>query len=397
MRYASMTDRLASEGADGWGTLFEAWQARQRGDDVIILSIGDPDFPTPEPIVDAAVDALRAGDTHYAEIVGRPNLRELISARFSAQTGRSWGPEHVMPFAGTQNALFAASLCLLEAGDEVIAFDPMYLTYDATLRAGGATLTRLALDADDGFRIDADLLADAIGPTTRAVVLNTPNNPTGAVASVEELEAVATLARANDLWVIADEVYGELVFEGRHTSMAALDGMAERTVTVSSLSKSHAMTGWRIGWAIAPTELVEHFNNLGLAMAYGLPGFVQEAAAEALATQDDALADMRSIYRRRRDLAAGELTGIDGVHVLTPQAGMYLMVDVRSLPASNDGFAWDLFRATGVSVVDAGGFGPASEGWLRLSFTESDDNLVEGCRRIRHYIDGLRPIRSQAG
>ena len=167
----------------------------QRGEDVIILSIGDPDFPTPEPIVDAAVDALRSGDTHYSEIVGRPQLRELISARFSAQTGRSWGPEHVMPFAGTQNALFAASLCLLEAGDEVIAFDPMYLTYDATLRAGGATLTRLALDADAGFRIDADLLADAIGPSTRAVVLNTPNNPTGAVASVEELEGVAALAK----------------------------------------------------------------------------------------------------------------------------------------------------------------------------------------------------------
>lgn len=385
-----MTERLASEGADGWGTLFDAWQARERGEDVIILAIGDPDFPTPEPIVDAAVDALRSGDTHYAEISGRAELRELIAARFSVQTGRSWGPEHVMPFAGTQNALFAASLCLLEAGDEVIAFDPMYLTYDATLRAGGATLTRLALDADRGFRIDGDLLVEAIGPTTRAVVITTPNNPTGAVASIDELEAVAELARRHDLWVIADEVYSELVFEGRHTSMASLEGMADRTVTVSSLSKSHAMTGWRIGWAIGPAPLVEHFNNLGLAMAYGLPGFIQAAAAEALANQDSALAEMRSIYRRRRDLAAGELAGIEGVTVLTPQAGMYLMIDVGSLPASEDGFAWDLYRATGVSVVDASGFGPASEGWLRLSFTESDENLVEGCRRLRHYIDGLR-------
>ncbi|MEM9563121.1 MAG: aminotransferase class I/II-fold pyridoxal phosphate-dependent enzyme [Actinomycetota bacterium] len=390
MRYASMTERLAGDGPDGWGTLFEAWQARQRGEDVIILAIGDPDFPTPEPIVDAAVDALRAGDTHYSEIVGRPALRELVAARFSAKTGREWGPEHVMPFAGTQNALFAASLCLLEADDEVIAFDPMYLTYDATLRAGGATLTRLALDADNGFRIDADLLAARITPATRAVVLNTPNNPTGAVASVDELEGVAELARRHDLWVIADEVYSELVFEGSHTSMAALDGMADRTVTVSSLSKSHAMTGWRIGWAVAPPRLIEHFNDLGMAMAYGLPGFIQAAAAEALATQDAAVDEMRAIYRRRRDLSAEALAGIDGVDVLVPQAGMYLMVDVRSLPASDDGFAWDLFRATGVSVVDAGGFGPASDGWLRLSFTESDENLVEGCRRLRDYIAGLR-------
>jgi arginine:pyruvate transaminase len=206
-----MTRRLAGEGALGWATLFEAWQARDRGEDVIILAIGDPDFPTPEPIVDAAVGALRSGDTHYAEITGRQELREVIAARFSASTGRSWGPEHVMPLAGTQNALFATSLCLLEEGDEVIAFDPMYLTYDATLRVGGATLTRLPLDADAGFRIDGEALAGAIGPRTRAVVLNTPNNPTGAVASVEELEAVAELALANDLWVVADEVYSELV------------------------------------------------------------------------------------------------------------------------------------------------------------------------------------------
>ena len=185
------------------------------------------------------------------------------------------------------------------------------------------------------------------------------------------------------------------MFEGSHVSMAGLDGMADRTVTVSSLSKSHAMTGWRIGWAVAPPELIEHFNNLGMAMAYGLPGFIQAAAAEALASQDDALADMRSIYRRRRDLSAEALAGIDGVTVLTPQAGMYLVVDVRSLPASADGFAWDLWRATGVSVVDAGAFGPASEGWLRIAFTESDENLVEGCRRLRSYIADLREGRSQ--
>lgn len=390
MRFASMTERLAGEGAAGWGTLFEAWQARARGEDVIILSVGDPDFPTPEPIVDAAVEALRAGDTHYAEISGRPALRQLIADRFANATGRPWGPEHVMPFAGTQNALFAASLCLLETGNEVITFDPMYLTYDATLQAGGARLTRLPLDADNGFRIDVDTLAAAIGPTTRAVVINTPNNPTGAVASTDELEALAQLAVEHDLWVIADEVYRELIFEGQHHSIAAVDGMAARTVTVSSLSKSHAMTGWRIGWAIAPAELIEHFQHLGMAMAYGLPGFIQAAACEALTTtQDRAVAGMREIYRRRRDLVTNELTGLDRTQVLTPQAGMYVMVDVRLLPASDDGFSWDLYRNTGVSVVDAGAFGAASQGWLRLAFTESEEKLLEGCRRFRAYVESL--------
>lgn len=381
-----MVDRLRSDGASGWATLFAAWQARERGEDVIILAIGDPDFPTPEPIVDAAVDALRSGDTHYSDIPGRARLRELIAARFAARTPGSWGPENAMVFAGTQNALFAASLCLVEAGDEVIAIDPMYLTYEATLRSGGADLHRVALDADRGFRIDADRLADAVTPRTRAIVINTPNNPTGAVASPEELEAVADLARRHDLWVISDEVYSELVFEGSHTSIAGLDDMAERTVTVSSLSKSHAMTGWRMGWAIAPAPLVEHFDNLALAMSYGLPGFIQEAAVAALATQDAAVDEMREIYRRRRDLAATALAAVSGLEVLTPQAGMYLMLDVRSVPASADGFAWDLYRATGVAVVDAAAFGPASAGWVRLSFTASDDDLLEGCRRIAGHI-----------
>ncbi len=385
-----MTSRLASEAVMGWDVLFDAWQARDRGEEAIILAVGDPDFPTPEPIVDAAVDALRSGDTHYSEIPGRADLRELVAAHFSARTGRTWGPEHVMPFAGTQNALFAASLCLLERGDEVIGFDPFYLTYEATLTASGATLTRLALDADNGFRIVPEAVADAIRPSTKAIVLNSPNNPTGAVASQEELEGVAQLAISNDLWVIADEVYSELVFEGRHVSIASLDGMADRTVTVSSLSKSHAMTGWRIGWAIAPPDLTEHFNNLGVAMAYGLPGFIQAAASEALSTQDHAVAEMRSIYRRRRDLVAEQLANIPGVEVLSPQAGMYIMVDVRSLPSSDQGFAWDLWRQTRVAVMDAAGFGKASAGWLRLSFTASDEDLLEGCRRLRDYIASIQ-------
>ena len=368
MRLTSLTDRLVSETNSGWGVMAEARPAQERGEDVIILAIGDPEFPTAEPIVEAAVAALRAGDTHYAPIVGRPDLRERIAERFSASTGCTWRPDNVMAFAGTQNALFATSVCLAEGGDEVIAFDPMYLTYGATLRAGGADLTRLPLDADAGFRIDAEVLADAIGPRTRMIVINTPNNPTGVMASREELEAVAALAREHDLWVVADEVYSELVFEGAHVSIASLEGMAERTVTVSSLSKSHAMTGWRVGWAIAPADLVEHFRRLGYAMAYGMPPFIQAAAAYALAEGEAALADIRAVYGRRRALVAEALSDVPGLGVLSPQAGMYTMVDTRALPASEDGFAWDLYRATGVAVVDAGGFGPASAGWLRVAF-----------------------------
>ncbi|MGF1597214.1 MAG: pyridoxal phosphate-dependent aminotransferase [Acidimicrobiales bacterium] len=389
MEYSSLVDRIDAESAGGWGTLFEAWEARDRGEDVIILSIGDPDFATPAPIVDAAVAALRAGDTHYSEFLGRPRLRELVAERFSSSTGRTWTADNVAITAGTQGALFSAGMCLLDPGTRIIGLEPMYLTYESTLRAGGAELCRVALDPARGFALDPDALAAAVDERTRAVVITTPNNPTGTVATVDELEMVADLARRHDLWVIADEVYAELVYEGEHRSIAALDGMAERTVTVSSLSKSHAMTGWRVGWAIGPAELIDHFSRLNLAMLYGLPGFVQAGAIEALANGDEGLDAMRVTYRRRRDLVVAELAKADDLPVLSPRAGMYVMVDVRSFGMTGDAFAWALFRATGVSVVDAGSFGRPAEGWLRLAFTAGDDELREGCRRLVDFVAGL--------
>lgn len=382
MEYSSLVTRIDTEGSDGWAVLFEARQAEARGEEVFILGIGDPDFATPEPIVDATVDALRAGDTHYSGIAGRDELRELVAARFTASTGIDWGREHVMITAGTQGALYSASACLLETGTTVIGLDPMYLTYEATLRSTGADLIVVGPKKPGDFSIDLEGVEAAVEASTRAIVLTTPNNPTGAIASRAELEGIAALARAEDLWVIADEVYADLVFDGEHLSIASLDGMADRTVTINSLSKSHAMTGWRIGWAIGPTELVEHLNRLGLSTMYGLPGFIQAGAIEALRSQDLAVAAMRDTYRQRRDLVVAELAAADKLTVLSPQAGMYVLVDVRSTGLSSHDFAWALYRATGVSVVDAGAFGPSTEGWIRIAFTIGEEDLTEACRRI---------------
>lgn len=385
MRYASFIDQIASDATKGWGVLDAAFGDQEQGADVIILAIGDPDFPTPPRIVDEAVTALRSGDTHYSEIQGRHQLRTTIAERFTKQTGVSWSKDNVMVFAGTQNALFAASLCLLEPGTEVIALDPSYLTYEATLRASGASLVTVPLDPETGFRIDVERIAAAVTHRTRAIVINSPNNPTGALASQAELHDLAALAIDRDLWVVADEVYSEIVFAGRHRSIAAAPGMQERTVTVSSLSKSHAMTGWRIGWAIAPAPLTAHFAKLGMVMAYGVPGFIQEAAITALTAGDDAMTEMVDTYRRRRDLAAAIFAHHD-VPVLVPEAGMYLLVDVRQVPLDPSELVWDLYRKTGVAVVDAGAFGANAQGWLRVAFTNSDARIEEGCRRIAQYV-----------
>lgn len=387
VRFSPLVDRVDSDGASGWEVHKRAMAALERGEEAIVLSVGDPDFPTPAPIIEHAVSALRNGDTHYSAIPGRKHVRAAVAADMSSRTGLDLDHHNVIISAGTQGALIGASLCLLGPGDEVISLEPMYLTYEATLCVGGATLVRVPQPASSGFRPDIAAIAAAITERTRVIAITTPNNPTGVVLNRDELEAIAALAIEHNLWVISDEVYADLIFTGEHLSIASLPEMAERTVTVSSLSKSHAMTGWRIGWAVAPPELIKHMETLQLNVNYGVPGFIQEAAHEALINHRSASDDMRDAYQRRRDLAAGILGDASNVDLLVPQAGMYVLADVRNIADSGRAFANDLFDATSVSVLDAGAFGPAAHGWVRIGFTISDEQLAEGCRRIVDFVN----------
>ncbi|MCQ8783655.1 pyridoxal phosphate-dependent aminotransferase [Mangrovibrevibacter kandeliae] len=389
MRYSPLVEVFHGEGAEAWRIHDEARKRQQAGEDVILLSVGDPDFPTPEPIVEAAVRALRSGDTHYSDIPGRPHLRDAIAREFSAAQGRTLAREEVIVGAGAQNVLFSTGLCLLGPGDEVIVLEPMYVTYEATLRASGATLRRVAMTAESGFRPDPAALRAAVNERTRAIVLTTPNNPTGVVLAAEELEAIAAIARAHDLWVVVDEVYAALAFERPHVSIASLPGMAERTVTIGSLSKSHAMTGWRVGWAIAPADFTDHVERLELSMLYGLPGFVQEAAAAGFDDYRGTTEAMRARYRARRDLVVDALKDTPGLRVLAPEAGMFVLVDVRATGLSSEDFAWRLLREAGVSTLDAGAFGPTTRGFLRMSFTLDEADLARACQRIDGFMRRL--------
>ncbi len=380
--YSSLTERIKGKGAAAWDVHKAAAKRAAKGDDIIFLSIGDPDFSTPEPIVEAAVSALRNGDTHYSDIAGRQQLRSAIIERFNADTGLGFTTSNVVALPGTQNSLFAAASCLLETGDEVLAFEPMYVTYEATLGAGGAAVVTMPMAADDGFRPSPSLVAAAITPRTKAIALTTPSNPTGVVARREELEGIAELAIKHDLWVIADEVYASLVFEGEHISIASLPQMADRTVTVSSLSKSHAMTGWRCGWLIGPSELCEHVARLNMPMLYGLPPFIQEGGIVGLAQADEIVHQMRDTYRRRRDLVADGLAQAVDLPILVPDAGMYVMADVRQHGMTSSEFSWMLLDSKGVSALDAEAFGPSAAGWLRLAYTVGEEQLQEACRRI---------------
>ena len=384
-RFAARVAALGGAEAAAWDIHVEGVRRRAAGEDVILLSVGDPDFPTAAPIVAAAKESLDRGRTHYAEIVGQKPLREAIAHHQERLSGQRIDPGQVVVLAGAQSALFTACQCLLEPGDEVLVPEPMYVTYPATVAAAGAELVRVPLLADRGFHLDLDALAAAVGPRTRAIIVNSPHNPTGAVMTRHEFEAIARLCHRHDLWLISDEVYATLVYEGEHVSPASLPGMAARTVTVSSLSKSHAMTGWRVGWLIGPPALAEHAANLALCMLYGSPPFVQDAATAALAQHEGDAAPMRERFRRRRDAVCRRLAGLPGLACTRPKGGMFVMLDVRRTGLSGDEFARRLLTEEGVCVLSGDAFGGEAAGHLRLSLTAPDERLAEACNRIGRF------------
>lgn len=385
MDYSPLVERIAGEGAEAWTIHAEATAAQARGEDVIVLSVGDPDLDTPASVTDRAVSALRGGDTHYVGVQGTPELREAIATHATRSMGMPVGAGNVCVTAGAQNALFFAAMLLFRPGDEVLIPDPAYVTYEATVGVAGATPVPVPPRKGGGFRPDPAAFEARITPKTRAMLLTSPNNPTGTVTTREEAEAIAEIARRHDLWVVSDEVYAALSFGEPHISIASLPGMAERTITVGSLSKSHAMTGWRCGWMIAPEEAVDHAGNLSLCMLYGLPGFVQQAAVTALENSEALAEQMRETYARRRDALLGALSEAPGVSALTPDAGMFLMLDIRDTGLSAKEFSWALLREAGVSVLDATAFGESAEGHVRLSFTIDETQLAEAGRRIAAF------------
>ncbi len=385
MKFAPFVGLLGGHGAEAWAILTESRAAQARGEDVIILSIGDPDFETPTFVVDAAIRALRSGDTHYTELEGRLDLRSAVADKMSMTAGVEIGPDRVTVLAGTQNAFYAVCRCLFGQGDEVLVLDPAYVTYEAGIASTGATEVRVQQPAESGFRPDMDELAGSITSATRGIVFSNPSNPTGVTLSSDELTAIADLAIEHDLWVVVDEVYSDLVFDGVYQSIAGLPGMLERTVTVSSVSKSYAMTGWRCGWAVGPPALMDHLRRMALITLYGLPGFVMEAATMAIREGSVEVARARETYRRRRDLALEILAEARNLPTLIPEAGMFLMADVTFHNSDANLFAWDLYRSTGVSVLDAGAFGSTARGWIRISYGVDDIQLGEACRRIVEF------------
>lgn len=387
MRYSSRIERLEGEGTDAWIVHDRAVDRMQRGDEIYLLSIGDPDFETPPPIREAAVSALAAGRTHYSPSGGEPALRSAIAERASRSLGVPVGPDQVIIYPGAQAALFALAQCLFDPGDEVIVPEPTYVTYEAMLGAAGASMRQIPLRPERAFHLDPEDISRAVGPRTRGIMLNFPHNPTGAVLNRAEAEATAELCRRHDLVLISDEVYSALTFTGDFVSPASLPGMAERTAVVSSLSKSHAMTGWRCGWSITPRALAAHLEKLVRCMHFGVAQFVQDAGAAAFHRADREAAELRAAYLGRAHVVVDRLQDVRGVSCRLPEAGMYVFADVRGTGMDGKRFAALLLDATGVAVTPGEGFGPSGAGHVRITLGTSEQRLGEACDRIAGFVE----------
>ncbi len=387
MKYSSLVERISGDGADAWDTHYQARRALERGEDVILLSVGDPDLDTPAAVVDRAIQALRTGDTHYTPATGREPLRAAIAAQHRARSGQAVDTANVVFLAGAQNALFAASLCVAGVGDEVIAFEPLYPTYPASIEVSGARMVRAPALAASGFHVDLAALEALITPRTRALFFATPNNPSGVILSEEELAVIGDLARRHALWVVVDEVYAGLAPDGRVPSLAA--SLPDQVATIGSLSKSHAMTGWRAGWLVGPKMLVKHVEALAMCMLYGLPGFIQEAAVTALGMAPAAESRTRDFCASRRDLLLAGLADTPKLRCCAPDAGMFMLVDVQGTGLTGHEFMTRLYSAEGVSVIDGGAFGKNTRGFVRICFASDEAQLRDACGRIRRFVQSI--------
>jgi arginine:pyruvate transaminase len=383
MKFATVTERLAGLGGAKWRVHERAAAMARAGRDVIRLTIGEPDTSPPGALVADTAAALAAGRTAYSNGRGEAGLRAALAERYTARRGRAFGPEQVICLPGTQTALYAVMAALAEAGDEVLTGDPMYATYEGVIRATGAEMVAVPLDPARGFRMNADDVAARITPRSRAILLNTPHNPTGAVLTAEDIAAIGAVARAHDLWIVVDEVYEELVFEGvGFVSPLSDPALADRVIAVSSISKSHAAPGLRSGWCVGPHAFIEALLPLAEVMLFGNQPFIADATEAAIRRGSEVAAGMRVRFDARAAMLARTLGPGSGLRVHRPQAGMFAMVDVSATGMSGDEWADDLLERAGVAVMPGAAFGETLESWVRVALTVEDARLAEAAGRM---------------
>jgi aspartate aminotransferase len=387
VRLAEAISRLGTESA--FDVLAKARALEATGRTVIHLEIGEPDFDTPPHIVEAAVEALRSGQTHYVPAPGIPQVRESVVA-FLERTGRlRTTPDRVVITPGAKPVMFYVMLALCQAGDEVIYPDPAFPMYESIAAFTGAVPVPLPLREENEFRVDPGELERLVTPRTRLLILNSPHNPCGSALTKSDCEAIAETAIRHDLTVLSDEVYWAIRYDGGHASVLDVDGMAERTILLDGWSKTFAMTGWRLGFAVLPEPLVDPVTRLIVNSVSCTSAFSQLAAKAALDGPWDAVEQMVAEFRTRRDLIVAGLNKIPGISCQTPRGAFYVFPRVTELGLPASELQERLLHEAGVAALPGTSFGRHGEGYLRLSYANSADNLRAAAEAIGDLVAAL--------
>jgi arginine:pyruvate transaminase len=388
MRYASITKRLDGLGSGKWALHLEARAIAASGAPVIELTIGEPDIAPDRALLDECARAMYAGRTRYSNGRGEPPVLAALVEKYRRRRV-DVTEENILCFPGTQTALFAVMLGLVEAGDEVLVGDPLYATYEGVVASTGASLVAVPMRAENRFHLDAADLERAITPKSRVFLLNNPHNPSGAVLDEAEIRAIAEVCRKHDLWIVCDEVYEELIFDKAFVSPFDMPEYADRAIVVSSISKSHAAPGFRSGWAVGPVEFAHRLLPVSETMLFGVQPFISDMTAMALSREFQTSAIMRANYLRRALLVRDHLAASHALSPLMPEGGMFIMVDVTATGLSGEEFATRLLHQCHVAVMPGSSFGVQAHRFIRISLTVPDEALKIAVDRMAELGETL--------
>jgi aspartate aminotransferase len=391
LKFAARMDRLGTESA--FEVLAQARRLEAEGRSVIHLEIGEPDFGTPENIIEAAHQAMLSGATHYTPAAGVPLVREAVAREMTRRGGVAVRPSQVVVVPGTKNILHFALLALIEPGDEVILPDPGYPVYRSLVDFVGAAARPVAINEDADFRMDLDEVERTITAKTRMIIINSPQNPTGGVLTEADLDRLAELALRHDLWVVSDEIYSEICFQELPRPIWSRPGLAERTIVMDGLSKTYAMCGWRLGYGVMPEALAERMTTLLINTSACAAAFTQLAAIEALESPQSRVAvdAMVAAFKGRRDMLVEGLNQIPGFRCHLPAASFYAFPNVTETGIPSRELAGRLLNEAGVAAVAGDAFGAYGQGHLRFAYTVSEQQIGEAVERISAFVRSAAP------
>lgn len=384
-RLARGVKQLGTESA--FAVLARARELEKQGRSIVHLEIGQPDFPTPEHVVEAAAAAMRRGETGYTPSAGIAEFREVVADELASSRGIHVTPDRVLVANGAKLLLFLTILAVCDPGDEVIYPDPGFPIYESAIGWAGAVPVPLTLRDELDFSFSVDELRDRLGERTKLVIVNSPNNPTGGVVPADVLRAAAELLIDSPAWVLSDEVYRRIVFDREAASIASVPGMLERCVLLDGLSKTYAMTGWRCGYAAVPAPLVDPLTRLITNSVSCVPGFVQSSGIAALTGPQDSVATMVDEFRHRRDLVVAGLNELPGISCRPPQGAFYAFPDVSRVSIPSQQLADRLLEEAGVALLAGEGFGAQGAGHLRISYANSRAQLKLALDRMREFLE----------